>query len=78
MDALAKRITELEQCLAPFAKLGGPLGFQTERDNREAVIATLAGQVTVGDFRRAAAALPSPPRPAPQYIGAKPIDSQDH
>jgi hypothetical protein len=54
---LKRRIKDLEQCLAPFAKLGGPIGFQPSSDDSATALTTLAGTVTVGDFRRAAAAL---------------------
>jgi len=65
MEDQAQRIKDLEAALAPFAKLGGQLGFQSERADTESVVATLAGKVTIGDFRRASAALR-------QYIGSAP------
>jgi hypothetical protein len=52
-----QRIMELEKALIPFAKLGGPLGYQTGREDSSVVLTTLAEMVTVGDFRRAAAVL---------------------
>jgi hypothetical protein len=56
-EELMQRIAYLEQCLAPFARLGGPAGFQSFRPDAATAVFTLAGAVTVGDFRRAAAAL---------------------
>jgi hypothetical protein len=56
-EELMQRIVFLEQCLVPFARLGGPAGFQSFRPDASTVAVSLAGAVTVGDFRRAAAAL---------------------
>ena len=57
LDLLTQRIEQLETALAPFAKLGGKVGFQAAQPDTSLVLSTLAGALTVGDFRRAAAAL---------------------
>jgi len=56
-ELLLLRIETLEKALIPFAKLGGPIGFQASTPDTAAALMTLAGVVTVGDFRRAAEAL---------------------
>jgi hypothetical protein len=56
-ELLLIRIEALERVIAPFAKLGGPIGFQASAPDTTVALMTLAGVVTVGDFRRAAEAL---------------------
>jgi len=70
MTDQAERIAHLEKCLAPFARLGNQLGFQSDRADAEPVLHTLAGKITIGDFRRANEALR-------QQVGVPPLYSFD-